>query len=601
MNSPSGPPSRPSPADHPTADWPPDVKDVEQADEQLGAHLDQHLESLGSGSAGLPPYPPSLPELEHLRPVVEQLYGLNQYLQSTESLTPATAVQPGIRPAYFDPSPVTVAERIGKYEVRRPLGQGGQASAYLAFDPDLQRHVVLKLYRQAQAPAEQEAILREGRALARIRSRYVAQVYGVERHEGIPYLVVEYIPGLNLAEQRRRHPYTVDAALELTAQLAEGLSAVHSCGLLHRDIKPANVIVGDDGAPRLVDFGLAATLASDALRHVSGTLAYMAPEQARGEIERIDPRTDLFGLGAVLYELLTGQPPYRANSMEALVQMARAGEVVAPRQHQPQLPPPVNDLCLRCLAKDPGQRFASATELSDAVRRLRTRKHPWRWLWAGVAALVLLAPLAYLALRSAPTVPSEKESIVQAPAEPTPRHPDGRPLHRQFPLQVEMLKQVIDPAGTVLLTAGEPVQLRITSGRDCYVGVWYHDDQGNIVQLFPNPHDDDQLLRKDVPRLIPPEGADYRLNPTVSKGPESIHVFASTKHWAPPGPKQRFGAFGGWPPEDTGTLRQMLRGLYEESEPRGISVEPIKKEERAPGERPHASEVVMPFQVRPKK
>src|SRR5262249_1957895 len=136
-----------------------------------------------------------------------------------------------------------------------------------------------------------------------------------------------------------------------------------------RDIKPANILVGDDGIPRLVDFGLAAPLAGESLRGVSGTLSYMAPEQARGEVERIDPRSDLFGLGAVLYDLLTGRPPYRGETPEALWQAARAGDVVPPRTYSPALPAAVNDLCMRCLAKHPGQRFASATELAQVLRR----------------------------------------------------------------------------------------------------------------------------------------------------------------------------------------------------------------------------------------
>src|SRR5205807_4913043 len=130
----------------------------------------------------------------------------------------------------------------------------------------------------------------------------------VERHGDVPYLVIEYIPGQSLAEFHRSRPLSTERALDLTARVAEGLGAVHACGLLHRDLKPANILVGHDGLPRLVDFGLVKPLAGEDLHGVSGTLAYMAPEQARGEVERIDPRSALFGLGAVLFELLTGQP-----------------------------------------------------------------------------------------------------------------------------------------------------------------------------------------------------------------------------------------------------------------------------------------------------
>src|SRR5262249_15566046 len=155
-------------------------------------------------------------------------------------------------------------------------------------DPDLRRHVVLKVYHSARSPAEQERVLAEGRALARVRSPYVAQCFSAERHDGAPYLVVEYVPGRDLAQERRARPIGVRQALEVVRHLAEGLAAVHACGLLHRDLKPGNVLMGDDGRPRLVDFGLAVPVGSAELSRVTGTMPYMAPEQARGEAERID-------------------------------------------------------------------------------------------------------------------------------------------------------------------------------------------------------------------------------------------------------------------------------------------------------------------------
>jgi serine/threonine protein kinase len=173
--------------------------------------------------------------------------------------------------------------------------------------------------------AEQDKVLREGQALARVRSLYVARCLGVERQGGVPALVVEYVPGRDLRAQQKARPLGVNEALELTRQLAEGLAAVHACGLLHRDLKPDNVLVGDDGRPRLVDFGLAAAIASADLAGVSGTLPYMAPEQARGEAERIDARTDVYGLGAVLYELLAGRPPHQGRTQEELWRAACAG------------------------------------------------------------------------------------------------------------------------------------------------------------------------------------------------------------------------------------------------------------------------------------
>jgi serine/threonine-protein kinase len=339
----------------------------DERDETLGSRLDQLLESFAHGDP-----PPAAadadPELAELRAVVESLHLLSRKLAGDETVSlpvsapGSTLVQAGPDGSTDGGTPPAGTDRgtpprLNKFEIVRPLGRSGQASTYLAFDPDLSRQVVLKLFHKARTPDAQETVLREGKALARVRSPYVAQCYSAERHDGIPYLVVEYVPGPTLAERQRTRPFTLDEGLELAEGLAEGLAAVHACGLLHRDVKPANVLLGDDGRPRLIDFGLAAPVASDALQGVSGTPAYMAPEQARGQGERVDARTDVFGLGALLYTLLTGRPPYGGPNLQAVLDAARAGEVVPPDRIDPRLPRAVSELCMRCLARDPADRF----------------------------------------------------------------------------------------------------------------------------------------------------------------------------------------------------------------------------------------------------
>jgi serine/threonine protein kinase len=375
-------------------------------------------------------------------------------------------------------APGPVPASFGKFQVVRVLGGGGQASTLLALDPDLHCHVVLKLYHKARAPAEQEVVLREGQALARVRSPYVAQCRGVERQGGVPALVVEYVPGRDLKAQQRARPLGAAEALELTRQLAEGLAAVHACGLLHRDLKPGNVLVGDDGRPRLVDFGLAAPVASAELAGVSGTLAYMAPEQARGEAERVDARTDVYGLGAVLYELLAGRPPHQGETREGLLRAARAGDVVPPRQVNPRVPRAVSGLCLRCLAKDPAQRFASAAELATAVRRLRWRRR-LRWPLAA-AALLLAALVAVLPVvsrlwpRTATHSPVEraalKGSIDVVVTEP------GNPRRQ--------LLRLHDPAARPL-KMGDEVRVVADLNRPAYLYVLWIDTRGKALPVYP--------------------------------------------------------------------------------------------------------------------
>ena len=215
--------------------------------------------------------------------------------------------------------------------------------------------------------------------MARVDHPNVARCLGAERIDGEVLLVVEYIPGRDLTAALTDGPLRPAEAARIVEQVAEGLAAAHAVGLLHRDLKPANVLLGDDGRPRLVDFGLAAGgLGSEHLRGISGTLAYMAPEQARAEPERIDPRTDDLGLGAVLYALLTGRRRMGA----------RPATTSSPRPASAASPPPA-----RSTRRSPGpwsgsagrrwpgpaNRFASAAELAgrcvgfDAGRSSRRR------------------------------------------------------------------------------------------------------------------------------------------------------------------------------------------------------------------------------------
>ncbi len=298
--------------------------------------------------------------LEHVRAASAECF-LERPAPSVETSSP-TVSAPELGPS------MAGSAHVGKFQIVRRFAQvGGQAAAYLAFDPDLERHVVLKRYRSGLEgrPGEVE----EGRALARVVSPYVARCHGVERSGGEPYLVVEYIPGRNLAEVRSDGPLGTAQVVRILSQLAEGVAAVHACGLVHRDIKPANVILRDDGTPRLVDFGLATHLASGRLRERSGSPPYMAPEQARGESDRIDYRADVFGLGGVLYELLTGHPPHAGSTRSETLERARNSDVTPPHLLDPTVPAPLEAVCLKALAAAPENRHTTALEFAAALRR----------------------------------------------------------------------------------------------------------------------------------------------------------------------------------------------------------------------------------------
>jgi hypothetical protein len=571
---------------NPTDPAPPTDAASEARDESLGLLLDRHLESLRGGIPGTVPLPEPDPEFARLQPVVEHLHRLADGLAAPSTVTYRGAasgstvdvpVSSGAsRNTSVDESRPAAAlaagevpQKVGKFKVLRKLGQGGQAITLLAFDPDLRRQIVLKLYHSARTADEKEMVLREGQSLARVRSPYVAQCYSVERFEGMPYLVMEYVPGRTLAEENKARPVSVERALELTEHLAEGLAAVHACGLLHRDVKPGNVLIGDDGQPRLVDFGLATPLASDDLRHLSGTLAYMAPEQARRQVERIDARTDLYGLGAVLYDLLTGRPPHQGPTRAALLDAACAGDVAPPIQGKPSVPRRVSELCMRCLARDPLQRFGTAAELAAAARQLRA---PRRWpLFAGIAgglaaalalALVLLRPWEHDPSRGGgevvhvpPKQPGGEPKGGQDPGkgakaqgkEPEwnpqvrpwpvviPPYMKGRRPRQDFPVKVEVVGCTVDErTGMHTLPDKAELYFKIEVGEPAYVAVW-NVTQKTVVKLFPNGRELDPFTKGRVSRIIPSEEVreryDVKIVAHTSSGPEYIHILASTERW----------------------------------------------------------------------
>jgi serine/threonine protein kinase len=301
------------------------------------------------------------------------------------------------------------------YELIRALGKGGQATTYLARDLALHRLVVLKRYHAVDSGSRRDAVLSEGRALARVRSPYVAPCYGVKIENDEIDLIEEYIPGRTLKDWTAAERADFRLCSRLVAQVAEGLAEVHACGLLHRDIKPQNIILGDDGLPRLVDFGLAVPLASEALHGLAGSPPYMAPEQARGQGERVDIRTDVYGLGAVLYYLVTGQPPHEGKTVGETIGRARDASVLPARRINPRVPRAIERVCLKAMAADPKLRFQSAGEVGHAMRRylLFRRAVPI----VGAAAILLILIETVVAVWPKATRPRQADSIA-AVAEP---------------------------------------------------------------------------------------------------------------------------------------------------------------------------------------
>ncbi len=276
--------------------------------------------------------------------------------------------------------------RVGAYELLGEVGRGGMGVVYKARHPALGRVVALKsvLVGPHTGPDECERFRREAQAAARLQHPNVVQVYEVGEHDGLPFFAMEWVDGVSLEKKLNGTPLPARDAAGLVEPLARAVHHAHERGVVHRDLKPANVLLAAcgsaDGAktrapeiPKIADFGLAKLLDGGAGQTQSGavlgTPSYMAPEQAEGRSREVGPSADVYALGAVLYECLTGRPPFRAATAVETVLQVREQDPVAPRSLQPKVPRDLETVCLACLRKEPRRRYASALALADDLRR----------------------------------------------------------------------------------------------------------------------------------------------------------------------------------------------------------------------------------------
>lgn len=278
-----------------------------------------------------------------------------------------------ILPDRFD-NPVHNSIISQRYVVLECIGQGGMGSVFRARDTALERIVAVKTIRWSQfGTSDLNRFNREASAIARLNHPGIVQVYDVGESGGHPYIVMEYLAGPSLSDVFRDGPITNAEVARLIGDIARALSFAHDHGIIHRDIKPSNILLNENGVPKICDFGLARNMNSKVdvtiTGQIIGTPAFMSPEQARGNTHGVGPATDIYSLGCVMYQALTGSMPFHASSTYEVIHRIMYDEPVSPRQLNPGISKDLEVVCLKCLEKDPERRYRTARDLAEDLTR----------------------------------------------------------------------------------------------------------------------------------------------------------------------------------------------------------------------------------------
>jgi WD40 repeat protein/tRNA A-37 threonylcarbamoyl transferase component Bud32 len=337
---------------------------------------------------------------------------------------------------------------FGDYEILEEIARGGMGVVYKARQISLHRIVALKMIRSGDLATKQDAdrFHAEAEAAANLDHPNIVSIFEVGHHDGQHYFSMAYVDGKSLGEMTREHPLPGRTAAEYCQTIAQAIHYAHQQQTLHRDIKPSNVLIDRTDQPRVTDFGLAKRVGSDsdltATGQVLGTPNYMSPEQALGDNKCVGPRSDVYSLGATLYTLITGRPPFQADNTVATLLQVIDKEPVAPRELNPAIDPDLETICLKCLDKEPAKRYAAAEQLAEDLGRYLRREpitarpisrpaRSWRWCKrnpavAGLLTVVALTLLAGILVSSYFAVSASEEAHLATIAEGKAKLEEGK-------------------------------------------------------------------------------------------------------------------------------------------------------------------------------
>jgi serine/threonine protein kinase len=439
------------------------------------------------------------------------------------SASASSASSSQVAPAATPSASSSVGEKIGRYEVRQQLGAGSFGVVVRCFDSDLKRDVAIKLpLRQGPPSAERlKEFLHEAQSAARLRHPGIVTVLDAGQTDNGVFIVYEFIRGTTLQSRLEAGNFSLDDVVRWVAGTAEALHHAHKNGIVHRDIKPANILLDEESRPHIADFGLAKMddqfFKNDAGR-VLGTAAYMSPEQATGRSHWASPQTDIYSLGVMLYQMLTKRLPFGGRTLSELLDQVKQRVPSPPRTIDDKIPKPLEDICLKAMAKNPADRYSTAADMAAALRVAAAGAPPARrglWVIGGLAGAAAAAAIAFILISSNSNRDSNRpgDNLHGGPQGNTVPAAAGVSLEPSIPFdptwpRLEVDYQAAKDEGVWhvlnrndILHEGDKVQMHVTLGVPRYVYLVWYDVEGKPTIVWPrDPNDQTKTIKVDWPK-----------------------------------------------------------------------------------------------------